>query len=147
MAGAKPLADIKVLDFFWVLAGPGVSRSLADYGATVIRVEASSRTDPVRTVGPFRKNKVERETSALWWNNNAGKYGITLDMAKPGARAIVLDLIKWADVVTESFSPKAMRAWGQVCTPKSALTEAMRSVWPDTEVGPAGIRLGGSRLR
>jgi crotonobetainyl-CoA:carnitine CoA-transferase CaiB-like acyl-CoA transferase len=124
MTGAKPLADIKVLDFFWVLAGPGVSRSLADYGATVIRVEASSRTDPVRTVGPFSKNKVARETSALWWNNNAGKYGITLDMATPGARAIVLDLIKWADIVTESFSPKAMRAWGLDY-------EAIRKIKPD----------------
>src|SRR6266849_2486185 len=119
-----PLEGLKVLDFFWVLAGPGVSRSLADYGATVIRVEASSRTDPVRTVGPFRKNKVERETSALWWNNNAGKLGITLDMAKPGARAIVLDLIKWADIVTESFSPKAMRAWGLDY-------EAVRKIKPD----------------
>lgn len=110
--GHGPLADVKVLDFFWVLAGPGITRSLADYGATVIRIEATSRTDPVRTVGPFLDNKVTQESSALWWNNNAGKLGMTLDMSKPGARAIVMDLIKWADIVTESFSPKAMRNWG-----------------------------------
>jgi benzylsuccinate CoA-transferase BbsF subunit len=107
-----PLADVKVLDFMWVLAGPGITRSLADYGATVIRIEATSRTDPVRTVGPFLDGKVAQESSALWWNNNAGKRGMTLDLSKPGARAIVLDLVKWADIVTESFSPKAMRAWG-----------------------------------
>lgn len=111
MASSKPLAAVKVLDFFWVLAGPGVTRSLADYGATVIRVEATTRTDPVRTVGPFKGGRTGQETSALWWNNNAGKYGITLDMKKPGAKAIVHDLIRWADIVTESFSPKAMRAW------------------------------------
>ena len=111
MAAKMPLADVKVLDFMWVLAGPGITRSLADYGATVVRVEAVTRTDPVRTVGPFKDNQVTLEGSALWWNNNAGKYGITLDMAKPGARAVVHDLVRWADVVTESFSPKAMKAW------------------------------------
>ncbi len=112
MAATLPLADVKVLDFMWVLAGPGITRGLADYGATVVRVEALSRTDPVRTVGPFKDSKVTQESSALWWNNNAGKYGITLDMSKPAARAVVQDLVRWADVVSESFSPKAMRAWG-----------------------------------
>jgi crotonobetainyl-CoA:carnitine CoA-transferase CaiB-like acyl-CoA transferase len=111
MAAKMALADVKVLDFMWVLAGPGITRSLADYGATVVRVEAVTRTDPVRTVGPFKDNQVTQEGSALWWNNNAGKYGITLDMAKPGARAVVHDLVRWADVVTDSFSPKAMKAW------------------------------------
>jgi crotonobetainyl-CoA:carnitine CoA-transferase CaiB-like acyl-CoA transferase len=43
---------------------------------------------------------------------NAGKHGLALDLSKPGARDVVLDLVRWADVVTESFSPKAMRAWG-----------------------------------
>lgn len=119
-----PLADVKVLDFMWVLAGPGITRGLADYGATVIRIEAASRTDPVRTVGPFLDNKVGQETSALWWNNNASKLGMTLDMSKPGARAIVLDLVQWADIVTESFSPKAMRAWGLDY-------ESLRQIKPD----------------
>jgi crotonobetainyl-CoA:carnitine CoA-transferase CaiB-like acyl-CoA transferase len=109
---SQPLAGVKVLDFMWVLAGPGVTRSLADYGATVVRIEATTRTDPVRTVGPFKGNQIANETSALWWNNNAGKYGMTLDMSKPAARAIALDLVRWADIVGESFSPKAMRAWG-----------------------------------
>ncbi|HVN91641.1 MAG TPA: CoA transferase [Candidatus Binataceae bacterium] len=124
MASALPLSDIKVLDFFWVLAGPGVTRSLADYGATVIRVEATNRTDPVRTVGPFLNNKVERETSALWWNNNAGKYGVTIDMSKPEGKAVALDLVRWADIVTESFSPKAMKAWGMDY-------ESLRKIKPD----------------
>ena len=42
---------------------------------------------------------------------NAGKRGLTLDMAKPGAVDVIWDLIDWADVVLESFSPKAMTAW------------------------------------
>jgi crotonobetainyl-CoA:carnitine CoA-transferase CaiB-like acyl-CoA transferase len=124
MAAKLPLADVKVLDFFWVLAGPGITRSLADYGATVVRVEATIRTDPVRTVGPFKDNQVTQEGSALWWNNNAGKYGITLDMGKPAARAVVHDLVRWADVVTDSFSPKAMKAW-------DLDYDALRKIKPD----------------
>jgi benzylsuccinate CoA-transferase BbsF subunit len=124
MASKLPLADVKVLDFMWVLAGPGITRSLADYGATVVRVEALTRTDPVRTVGPFKDNQVTTEGSALWWNNNAGKYGITLDMSKPATRAVVLDLVRWADVVSESFSPKAMKNW-------DLDYEALRKIKPD----------------
>jgi crotonobetainyl-CoA:carnitine CoA-transferase CaiB-like acyl-CoA transferase len=112
MAKRLPLDDVKVLDFFWVLAGPGVTRTMADYGATVVRIEATGRPDPTRTVGPFVGNDTSAEKSALWANNNAGKLGITLDLSKPSARGVVLDLVRWADVVTESFSPKAMRAWG-----------------------------------
>jgi formyl-CoA transferase len=33
-----PLADIKVLDFMWAIAGPASTRMLADYGATIVRV-------------------------------------------------------------------------------------------------------------
>jgi crotonobetainyl-CoA:carnitine CoA-transferase CaiB-like acyl-CoA transferase len=111
-ANKLPFHGVKVLDFMWVLAGPGITRLLADYGATVIRIESTNRTDPTRTVGPFQDAKIGTESSALWGNNNAGKYGITLDLSTAGARAIVMDLVRWADIVCEAFSPKAMRAWG-----------------------------------
>jgi crotonobetainyl-CoA:carnitine CoA-transferase CaiB-like acyl-CoA transferase len=124
MATRLPLADIKVLDFFWVLAGPGVTRSMADYGATVVRIECPQRVDPTRTVGPFKDNNTDPEYSALFGNNNAGKLGISLDLSKPEAREIVLDLVRWADLVCESFSPKAMRAW---CFDY----ESLRAVKPD----------------
>src|ERR1700759_3382013 len=94
-----PLKDVKILDFMWVLAGPGITRMMADYGATVVRIESTGRTDPTRTVGPFQDNKTGAESSALWGNNNAGKYGITLDLSTAGARSIVMDLVRWADVV------------------------------------------------
>jgi crotonobetainyl-CoA:carnitine CoA-transferase CaiB-like acyl-CoA transferase len=107
-----PLHDVKILDFMWVLAGPGITRLLVDYGATVIRIESTNRTDPVRTVGPFQNCQTSTESSGLWNNNNAGKCGITLDLSTAGAREVVIDLVRWADVVCEAFSPKAMRAWG-----------------------------------
>jgi crotonobetainyl-CoA:carnitine CoA-transferase CaiB-like acyl-CoA transferase len=106
-----PLKDVKILDFMWVLAGPGITRMMADYGATVIRIESTKRPDPTRTVGPFQDNSTDPEYSALFGNNNAGKLSLTLDLSNPRAREIVLDLVRWADVVCEAFSPKAMRAW------------------------------------
>ena len=112
MARKLPLADVKVLDFMWVLAGPGITRSMADYGATVVRIESAGRIDPVRTVGPFKGNNPGLEYSGLYANNNAGKLALSLDLSKPAAREVVFDLVRWADVVCEAFSPKAMRAWG-----------------------------------
>ena len=109
---ALPLSDIKVLDFMWAIAGPGSTRMLADYGATVVRVESTHRFDATRTVGPFIKGKPGAENSGLFFNMNVGKRMLTLDLSKAEARSVVLDLVHWADVVTESFSPKAMRAWG-----------------------------------
>src|SRR5207302_964981 len=106
-----PLDDVKVVDFMWALAGPGTTRTLADYGATVIRIESASRVDGARTVGPFVGNKSSNDGSGLFGTYNAGKLGLALDLNKPEAREVVLDLVRWADVVCESFSPRAMRAW------------------------------------
>jgi len=119
-----PLDDVKVLDFMWALAGPGTTRSLADYGATVVRVESANRIDGARTVGPFHRNKPSHDGSGLFGTYNAGKLGLGLDLSKPQAREVVLDLVRWADVVCESFSPKAMRAWGLDY-------ESLRKVKPD----------------
>jgi crotonobetainyl-CoA:carnitine CoA-transferase CaiB-like acyl-CoA transferase len=112
MLNELPLSDIKVLDLMWVMAGPASTRVLADYGAQVVRVESTRRFDTARTIGPFHKNTVAPESSGLFLNMNAGKLGITIDPGNPEGRSIILDLVKWADVVTESFSPRAMRNWG-----------------------------------
>ena len=107
-----PLAGVKVLDFMWAMAGPAASRVLADYGAEIIRVESANKIDVARTLQPFRDDETDPENSGLWNNMNAGKQGLTLDMSRPGAIDVIWDLIDWADVVLESFSPKAMANWG-----------------------------------
>jgi benzylsuccinate CoA-transferase BbsF subunit len=111
MSSARPLEDVKILDFFWVMAGPAATRMLADFGAVVVRIESPTRVDTARTLHPRHRNEAASDSSGCFGNNNAGKLGITLDLAKPEAREVVLDLVRWADVVTESFSPKAMRNW------------------------------------
>lgn len=119
-----PLDNVKVVDFMWALAGPGTTRTLVDYGATVVRIESASRIDGARTVGPFHNNKPANDGSGLFGTYNAGKLGLALDLNKPEARRVVLDLVRWADVVCESFSPKAMRAW-------RLDYESLREVKPD----------------
>jgi crotonobetainyl-CoA:carnitine CoA-transferase CaiB-like acyl-CoA transferase len=107
-----PLSDLKILDFQWVMAGPASTRIMADWGAQVIRVESSNKVETARTIQPFLNDEGGADNSGLYQNMNAGKTGLTIDMSKPEARDVIIDLVKWADVVCESFSPKAMQSWG-----------------------------------
>jgi crotonobetainyl-CoA:carnitine CoA-transferase CaiB-like acyl-CoA transferase len=100
-----PLAGVKMLDLFWVMAGPAATRVLADYGATIVRVESSRRVDTARTLAPFRDGVHGAERSGCFHNLNAGKRMLTLDIGQPEGRAMLFDLVRWADVVTESFAP------------------------------------------
>ena len=112
MTHTDALAGVNILDFMWAIAGPASTRMLADYGATVVRLESTTRFDAVRTVGPFQDGKPGLENAGLFYNMNAGKLPVTLDLSKDAAREVILDLVRWADVVTESFSPKTMRGLG-----------------------------------
>ena len=108
----QPFADLKILDLSWVIAGPMIGRALADFGATVVRVESSSRLDAARVMGPFPDGVRDIQKSVLFENANAGKLGVTLDLTRPEGMAAVRDLAGWADVVIESFTPGTMKRWG-----------------------------------
>ena len=107
-----PLEDVKILDFMWALAGPGATRTLADYGATVVKVESELHPDVLRGVHPFIGEEGGQENALQFHSINAGKMDLTLDLSLPEAREVILDLVAWCDVLTESFSPKAMANWG-----------------------------------
>ncbi|MBM3082330.1 CoA transferase [Chelatococcus daeguensis] len=98
-AAMKPLADLRVLDFSRVLAGPYCTALLADLGAQVIKVEPPGGDD-YRHIGPF----VEGE-SMLFATVNRGKRSIVLDLAKVEDLAIAHALAARADVVVENFRP------------------------------------------
>jgi len=101
---------MKVLDLTWAMAGPSITRSMADYGAEVIRVEASSHLDVSRTIGPFVNDTPGTDASGLLFNMATGKRSVALNMGAPGARAVLEDLVRRADVVVESFSPRGRAA-------------------------------------
>jgi benzylsuccinate CoA-transferase BbsF subunit len=103
---------IHILDFTWYGVGPVTVKHLADNGAEVIRIESRTRLDGLRQAPPWKDGKPGIDSSQFFASYNTSKKGITLDMSNPRAREIFLRLLPWADVVTESFTPKTLRNWG-----------------------------------
>jgi crotonobetainyl-CoA:carnitine CoA-transferase CaiB-like acyl-CoA transferase len=113
-SGSAALAGLRVLDMTWSVAGPHVGRLLADFGATVVHVETRTHPDVARTTGPFHPDtdQFPLEGSGLYTNCNAGKLGIELDLSDPASHDVVWQLVRWADVLIESFSAGAFARMG-----------------------------------
>jgi crotonobetainyl-CoA:carnitine CoA-transferase CaiB-like acyl-CoA transferase len=109
---ARPLEGVKIVDLMWAVAGPTATRVLADHGATIVRVESPTRVDASRTLRPFRGGRASAEGSALFHTLNVGKQMMTLDLASHAGREVLWDLVRWADVLAESFSPQVMKRLG-----------------------------------
>lgn len=107
-----PLAGLNVVDLSWVYAGPLATRVLADFGATVVKVEGPTRPDAARGGGGALRGDLGPEGSVQFAHFNCGKLGLALDLNNAGARQVVIDLARWADVLIESYTPGVMKAWG-----------------------------------
>src|SRR2546423_9552819 len=94
------LAGVKVLDFTQYLAGPTVTRLMAELGAEIIKIERAPGGDPARLL-PIVKNG----RSAYFVQQNRGKKSLCLDFDKPQAIALLHDLVKKVDVVVENYGP------------------------------------------
>ncbi len=101
-----PLADLKVLDFSRVLAGPFAARMLSDLGADVVKVEPPDG-DITRLWG-----KVIGGVPGYFNQQNAGKRNICIDMRADGARALVFELVAKADILIENYRPDVMPRMG-----------------------------------
>ncbi|MFN0302804.1 MAG: CaiB/BaiF CoA transferase family protein [Burkholderiales bacterium] len=108
MEPVEALAGIRILDLTRVLAGPLCTMTLADYGADVIKVEPPGRGDDVRGWGP----PFFGSDAAYFLGFNRNKRSITLDLAKPAGREILMALAKKADVVIDNFKTGTMEKWG-----------------------------------
>ena len=120
----RPLTGLKVLDFTWVLAGPAAVRYLTDFGADVVGIESSLHPDSLRNITPFLDGKIGPHRSGIHTNMNCDKRSLSLDLRQPESLGVIHDLVRWADVVVENFSPKAMPALGLDY-------ESLRRVKPD----------------
>ncbi|MFR9802241.1 CoA transferase [Pseudonocardia sp. RS010] len=109
----RPLEGVRVCDFTWVWAGPFCTQLLAHLGADVIRVESFDRPDFFRRT-PIHPEGVEPtlETAAVYQVFNSDKRSIAVDMRKPDARALVLDIVKQCDIVIDNFSAGTMKRFG-----------------------------------
>jgi formyl-CoA transferase len=92
------LENIVVLDLTRVLAGPYCGSILADFGATVIKVEQPGVGDDSRHYGPHINGE-----SLYYGNLNRNKYGITLNLKSEEGKKIFRKMVEEADVVIENY--------------------------------------------
>ena len=105
------LAGVTVIDLSRVLAGPYASQTLADLGATVIKVENPRDPDVSRGFPPYLTDGDE-EFSAYYAQYNRGKLGVGIDLATPEGKEVLKDLVRGADVLVENFRPGTMEKLG-----------------------------------
>jgi benzylsuccinate CoA-transferase BbsF subunit len=104
--------DVKVADFSTSVVGPAAARVLADYGATVVKVESQTHVDALRVTAPYMGRRSGVNRSGFFNNYNAGKYSLSLNMQLPRALEIAKRLVLWSDIVIETFRPGVMKKWG-----------------------------------
>ena len=106
------LSGVKIADFAWVGVGPLISKSMADHGATVVHIESATRPDVLRLAPPFKDNEPGMDRAQFMANFNSSKIGIALRLDTEQGRNYARQLIDWADVVVESFTPGTMKRFG-----------------------------------
>lgn len=105
-ARAGPLQGIRVLELGSLIAGPFCAKTLADFGAEVIKVEPPADGDPLRRWRRMRNGV------SLWWQvQSRNKKSITLDLRKSEGQAVVRRLVRTSDIMIENFRPGALERW------------------------------------
>lgn len=101
MRDFQPLANVKVLDFSHVIAGPMATFYLSQFGASVQKIEARSGGDVMRRSKP--------ETFVAL---NAGKQSMSMDLRNPEDLAQLKEMAGVADVVVDSLRPGVLDKFG-----------------------------------
>ncbi len=102
-----PLSGLKVVELGQLIAGPFAAKTLADFGAEVIKIEAPGAGDPLR------RWRLLKDGTSVWWQvQSRNKRSVALDLRQPDAQEIVRKLALDADVLIENFRPGAMEDWG-----------------------------------
>lgn len=145
----KALQGIKIADFTWVAAGPLTTIYLAQCGATVVKVESATRVDGQRTFPPNKDGIAGMNRSLEFSLDNAGKYGMTINLNHPKGLDVAKRLIVWADVVAENYRPGTMERWGlgyedlKKINPSIIMfrSSAQGQTGPHADMGTTGITL------
>ena len=103
----EPLAKLKVVEMGQLIAGPFAAKTLADFGADVIKIE------PPKVGDALRKWRLLKDGTSVWWQvQSRNKRSLSLDLKQAEAQDIVRTLIKEADVLIENFRPGTLEGWG-----------------------------------
>jgi len=107
-----PLAGLKVVELGQLIAGPFAAKTLADFGAEVIKIEP-----PASGGGPggdpLRQWRLQHDGTSVWWQvQSRNKQSVALDLRQAADREIVRRLIDETDVLIENFKPGTLEGWG-----------------------------------
>ncbi|MFN3618582.1 MAG: CaiB/BaiF CoA transferase family protein, partial [Aquabacterium sp.] len=108
----QALAGLKVLELGQLIAGPFAGKTLADFGAEVIKIEPPA-TEAAAGGDPLRQWRMLHQGTSVWWQvQSRNKKSVVLDLRTPEGRELVGHLIDEADVLIENFKPGTMEKWG-----------------------------------
>ena len=101
------LDGLKVVEMGQLIAGPFAGKTLGDFGAEVIKIEAPGAGDPLRNW------RLIQDGTSVWWQvQSRNKRSIALDLRSKEGQDIAKKLIEQADVLIENFRPGTLEGWG-----------------------------------
>ena len=101
------LGGIRVVELGQLIAGPFAAKTLADFGAHVVKVEPPGKGDPLRGW------RMLRAGTSVWWEaQSRNKESVCIDLRVAEGQALVRKLVAEADVLIENFRPGTLEAWG-----------------------------------
>ncbi len=107
-SGFSLLEGVRVLDLSTSVAGPYASQLLADFGATVLKIEKTGGGDDARQWGPPFLNG-----ASLWFLSvNRNKHSMALDVSKPEGLEVLLSLLETTDVLVLNMTPRVQQKLG-----------------------------------
>jgi crotonobetainyl-CoA:carnitine CoA-transferase CaiB-like acyl-CoA transferase len=116
------LKDIRVLDCSIAMAGPFAAQRLGDMGADVIKVEPTSgEWQRHASAGGATGNRINVSFLSL----NRNKRSLAIDLKSPEGKAVLLDLVKEADVFLQNYRPGVAERLGVDYTTLSAINPSL----------------------
>ena len=112
---ADALHGVRVIEMGQLIAGPFCGKTLGEFGADVIKIEApADRSRPGSAGGdPLRNWRLIKEGTSVWWQvQSRNKRSVALDLRQKEGQAIARQLIAEADVLVENFRPGTLEGWG-----------------------------------
>ena len=101
------LAGVRVVEMGQLIAGPFCGKTLGEFGADVIKIEAPEAGDPLRNW------RLIKDGTSVWWQvQSRNKRSVALDLRQKEGQAIARQLIAEADVLVENFRPGTLEGWG-----------------------------------
>ncbi|MFC1908939.1 CaiB/BaiF CoA transferase family protein [Chloroflexota bacterium] len=112
MYSGLALEGVKVVEIAWAVSGPQAMTSLAENGATVVKLESIKRIDPMRAFFPYAGGIPGLNRCITFAQYNIGKLSIKVDLSQLKGFEIAKKLIAWADVFIEGMVPGAAERMG-----------------------------------